>query len=92
MECVNSHERFVRHITELGNRLRKNENAVLLVCLVYDAPIFTPPKPTEQNRVIGDAVRQSIKAGIRVWQVNMSINACGVKLLKYFDITDHLLL
>ncbi|MDR0753726.1 MAG: DNA/RNA nuclease SfsA, partial [Holosporaceae bacterium] len=82
MECVNSHERFVRHITELGNRLRKNENAVLLVCFAYDAPIFTPPEPTEQNRVIGDAVRQYIEAGVKVWQVNMSVTASDVKLLK----------
>jgi DNA-binding sugar fermentation-stimulating protein len=92
MECVNSHERFVRHITELGNRLRENENAVLLICFAYDAPIFIPPKPTEQNRVIGDAVRQSIKDGIKVWQVNMNVDASGVKLLKSFDITDRLLL
>jgi sugar fermentation stimulation protein A len=92
MECTNSHERFVRHITELGNRLRKNENAVLLVCFAYNAPIFTPPESTKQNRLIGNAVRQSIEAGIKVWQMNMNINAYGVELLKYFDITDHLLL
>ena len=91
LECVNSHERFVLHITELGNLLQKNENAILLVCLAYDAPIFTPPEPTKQNRVIGDAVRQSIKAGVKVWQVNMNVNAYDVKLSKYFDITNHLL-
>ncbi|MDR3156293.1 MAG: DNA/RNA nuclease SfsA [Holosporaceae bacterium] len=90
MECTNSHERFVRHITELGNRLQENENAVLLVCFAYDAPIFTPPEPTEQNRIIGDAVRQSVKAGVRAWQVNMNIDAHGVTLLKHFDITDHI--
>ncbi|MDR3179939.1 MAG: DNA/RNA nuclease SfsA [Holosporaceae bacterium] len=88
--CANSSERFVRHISELKNRLQNNENALMLVCFVYDAPIFTPPKRTEQNKIIGDAVRESMKAGVKMWQVNMAINPNGVELLKYFDITDHL--
>ncbi|MDR2781519.1 MAG: DNA/RNA nuclease SfsA [Holosporaceae bacterium] len=90
-ECINSHERFVRHITELGNRLRENESAFMLICFMYNAPIFSPPKRTERNKIIGDAVRQSIKVGMRIWQVNMSIDSIGVNLLNQFDITDHLL-
>jgi sugar fermentation stimulation protein A len=89
-ECVNSHERFVRHITELEHRLQANEKAVLLSCFLYDAPIFTPPEQTKRNQIIGDAVRQSMKAGVRIWQANMSIDPLGVNLLKYFDITNHL--
>jgi sugar fermentation stimulation protein A len=91
-KCISSPERFVRHITELKNRLQDNENALMLLCFVYDAPIFTPPKQTEQNRIIGDAVRQSMKAGVKMWQVNMCINPYGVELLKYFDITNRLFL
>jgi sugar fermentation stimulation protein A len=92
MECVNSAERFVRHVAELEQCCRKNENsALMLLCFVYDAPIFTPPVRTVQNKIIGDAVRQSLNAGVKIWQVNMSIDSSGVKLLKYFDITDHLI-
>jgi sugar fermentation stimulation protein A len=90
MKCVNSVERFVRHVAELAQRCRKNENALMLVCFIYDAPIFTPPARTEQNKIIGDAVRQSLNVGVKIWQANMSIDLGGVKLLKYFDITDHL--
>jgi sugar fermentation stimulation protein A len=92
VECVNSHERFVRHVTELGNRLREHENAVLLLCFLYDALAFTPPEPTKRNKIIGDAVRQSLQAGVKMWQVNMSISPQSVKLLKYFDITERLVL
>jgi sugar fermentation stimulation protein A len=91
MECVNSHERFVRHVTELGNRLRERESAVLLVCFLYDAPAFSPPAQTERNKIIGDAVRRSLQVGVKTWQVNMSITPDGVRLLKYFDITERLI-
>jgi sugar fermentation stimulation protein A len=90
MECVNSHERFVRHVTELGNRLREHESAVLLLCFLYDAPIFTPPKETKRNKIIVDAVRQSLQAGVKMWQLNMGVAPQGVNLLKYFDITKQL--
>jgi sugar fermentation stimulation protein A len=88
---VNSAERFMRHVAELEQRCRKNENALMLVCFIYDAPIFTPPARTEQNKIIGDIVRQSLNAGVKIWQANMSIDPGGVKLLKYFDITDRLI-
>ncbi|MDR2068236.1 MAG: DNA/RNA nuclease SfsA [Holosporaceae bacterium] len=91
MECVNSHERFVRHVTELGNRLLEHENAVLLSCFLYDAPVFTPPEQTKRNKIIGDAVRRSLQVGVKMWQVNLSVTPQGVKLLKYFDITDRLI-
>jgi sugar fermentation stimulation protein A len=86
-----SYERFVRHITELGDRLRESENAVLIVCFMYDAPMFIAPKPTEKTKIISDAVRNSAKAGVKMWQVNMCIDRNGVNLLQYFDIT-HLFL
>ncbi|MDR1334394.1 MAG: DNA/RNA nuclease SfsA [Holosporaceae bacterium] len=90
MKCVSSHERFVRHITELKNRLQEHENAILLSCFVYDAPIFTPPERSERNKMIFDIVQQSLKAGVRIWQINLGIDPYGIKLLRYFDITDYL--
>jgi sugar fermentation stimulation protein A len=91
-EYSSSHERFVRHVTELKNSLQKNERAFMLVCFVYDAPSFKPPAPTEKNKIIGNAVQEALLAGVKIWQINMSIDPQAVSLLKYFDITESLFL
>jgi sugar fermentation stimulation protein A len=90
-ECLTSYDRLVRHMTELVERLRENENAILLTCFVYDAPIFQVPTPTQKNKIIRDVVQRAARSGVKMWQVNMHINLYGVKLLKYFEIT-HLFL
>ncbi|MDR0445034.1 MAG: DNA/RNA nuclease SfsA [Puniceicoccales bacterium] len=80
-------ERFMRHLTDLSDALQGHENAAMLTCFIYDAPVFQIPKPTEKNRIIHDAVRHAIASGVRMWQLNMSIDPYGVSLIKYFDIT-----
>jgi sugar fermentation stimulation protein A len=80
-------ERFTRHVTDLSDALKSHENAVMLTCFIYDAPVFQIPKPTEKNKVIRDAVRHAVASGVKMWQLNMSIDPLGVNLLKYFDIT-----
>ncbi|MDR0392977.1 MAG: DNA/RNA nuclease SfsA [Puniceicoccales bacterium] len=90
-ECLTSYDRLVRHMTELVERLKENENAILLTCFVYDAPMFQVPTPTKKNKIIRDAVQRAARSGVKMWQVNMHIDIYGVKLLKYFEIT-HLFL
>jgi sugar fermentation stimulation protein A len=87
-DCETSHERFIRHLVELQTRLKENENAILALCFLYDAPMFKPPKPTEKNKIIQDTVISSAKSGVKMWQINMSVDPCGVNLLKYFEITQ----
>ncbi|MDR2158075.1 MAG: DNA/RNA nuclease SfsA [Holosporaceae bacterium] len=80
-------ERFIRHVADMGNILKNKENAALLLCFMYDAPTFIVPKPTEKSKVIRETVCKSVEAGVKMWQLNMSIDRHGVNLLKYFDIT-----
>jgi sugar fermentation stimulation protein A len=80
-------ERFMRHLTDLSDAMKSHENAAMLTCFIYDAPIFQIPKPTEKNKIIRDAVRHAIASGVKMWQLNMSIDPRGVNLIKYFDIT-----
>jgi sugar fermentation stimulation protein A len=80
-------ERLIRHIKDLSDSLKDHESAVMLTCFIYDAPVFQIPKPTEKNKIIQDAVRHAIQSGVKMWQVNMSIDPNGVSLTKYFDIT-----
>jgi sugar fermentation stimulation protein A len=81
-------ERFIRHVTDLSDALKKHESAAMLLCFIYAAPIFQIPEPTEKNKVIRDAVQHAIESGVKMWQVNMGIDPYGVNLIKYFDITD----
>ncbi|MDR0755469.1 MAG: DNA/RNA nuclease SfsA [Puniceicoccales bacterium] len=90
-ECLTSYDRLVKHMAELVERLRENENAILLTCFVYDAPMFQVPTPTPKNKIIRDAVQRAARSGVKMWQVNMHIDVHSVKLLKYFEIT-HLFL
>ncbi|MDR2765904.1 MAG: DNA/RNA nuclease SfsA [Holosporaceae bacterium] len=81
-------ERFVRHVTDMADSLRTHKAAILLLCFVYDAPTFKAPPATEKNRVIKDAVLDAVRAGVKIWQMNMGVDRRGVILLKYFDITQ----
>jgi len=80
-------ERFIRHVTDLSDALQGPESAALLCCFIYDAPLFQIPKPSGKNRVIRDAVRHAVRAGVKMWQVNLGLDPRGVRLLRYFDIT-----
>jgi sugar fermentation stimulation protein A len=66
---------------------RQAENAVLLVCFLYDAPCFQAPPPTKKNKMIRNTVRKAAQAGVKMWQVNLRLCPHGVSLLNYFDIT-----
>ncbi|MDR2107538.1 MAG: DNA/RNA nuclease SfsA [Holosporaceae bacterium] len=83
-------ERFTRHVTDMGNILKNRENAAMLLCFMYDAPPFTVPKPRDNGQTlrVAEAVYKSVDAGVRMWQVNMSITVDGVNLLSYRDITE----
>ncbi|MDR2419735.1 MAG: DNA/RNA nuclease SfsA, partial [Puniceicoccales bacterium] len=64
-------ERFIRHVTDLSDALKDHESAAMIMCFIYDAPVFQIPKPTEKNKVIRDAVRHAIASGVKMWQLNM---------------------
>ncbi|MDR1458141.1 MAG: DNA/RNA nuclease SfsA [Puniceicoccales bacterium] len=81
-------DRFIKHIHELGNSLDKNHRAILLTCFVFDAPKFIPPAPSKYNVEIFEAMNDSMKKGIEVWQLNLSIDKFGVEFLRYFEITS----
>lgn len=80
-------ERFVCHVTELGNCMRNNGNAVMILCFMYDAPQFQIPPMSERNKIIADAVFLAVDSGVKILQMNLGIDKNEVSLIKYFDIT-----
>jgi sugar fermentation stimulation protein A len=83
-------DRFIKHVHELGNSLGRNNRAILLTCFVFNAPRFTPPAPDKCNREIFEAMQCSMKKGIEIWQLNLSIDKFGVGFSRYFEITSTL--
>lgn len=84
-----STERFIKHINELAGSLTTNQRAILLVCFIYDNPGFKVEVRSTNSDFVENEVQKCISKGMEIWQVNFSISPEGIKLLKYFDITNN---
>ncbi len=79
-----SFDRLIRHFGDLAKSMHKGSRAVLLMCYMYDAEPFSPPKPDKSSRKIQDAARRASAKGVENWQVNLEIDKKGVTLKRYF--------
>ena len=82
-------ERFIKHINEMAGSLSGHQRAILLVCFIYDNPGFKVEVRSTDSDFVESEVQKCISKGIEIWQVNFSISKEGVRLLKYFDITNN---
>lgn len=78
-------DRFVKHITELGNSLKENQRAILLNCFIYDNPGFKVSERSTHYDEVKAAFDKSMALGVETWQANFEIQPEGVKLIKYFQ-------
>jgi DNA-binding sugar fermentation-stimulating protein len=69
---------------ELRRSLKKGAKAKIVLCYLYDANPFRPPKPDRTNRRILAAARAAEAAGVERWQVNLKVDEKGVSLIRYF--------
>lgn len=79
-----SFDRLIRHMGELRRSLKKGAKAKIVLCYLYDANPFRPPKPDRTNRRILAAARAAEAAGVERWQVNLKVDNKGVSLIRYF--------
>jgi len=79
-----SFDRLIRHMGELRRSLAGRKKAVILMCYLYDAKPFTPPRRNRTNSRILSAARAAERAGVERWQVNLRIDEGGVSLIRYF--------
>ncbi|MFK4300966.1 sugar fermentation stimulation protein A [Paenibacillus sp. RC254] len=85
----NSHERFIKHISELAGSLEANERAILLTCLVYNNQGFRPAMKNKNSHYIKESIYASIQQGIEIWQINFKITSTGVDLVNYYEMTEN---
>ncbi|MER6959513.1 DNA/RNA nuclease SfsA [Streptomyces sp. NPDC000618] len=85
-----STDRLVKHIGELGHSLKSHQRAVLLVCFLYDNPGFRVQASSHHDEV-HSTVAQAVRDGVEIWQVNFRLNASGVRVARYCDLTSQFL-
>jgi sugar fermentation stimulation protein A len=83
-----SHERFIKHISELAGSLKQNERAILLNCFIYENPGYKVTNKSKNSNYIKHVVQSCIKQGIEIWQINFKITHKEVNLLSYFETTN----
>lgn len=79
-----SFDRLIRHMNELRASLAEGMKAVILLCYLYDAKPFKPPRENSTNSRILAAARAAEKAGVERWQLNLAIDKEGVSMIRYF--------
>jgi sugar fermentation stimulation protein A len=89
-QAPTSLERFIRHVSDLGNSLRDNDRAILLTCFMFDAPRFVPPAPSNRNAEVMNTIKKSMARGVEIWQLNLTIDQNGVDFVRCFDISSTL--
>jgi sugar fermentation stimulation protein A len=84
-----STDRLVRHIGELGASLTAHQRAILLICFLYDNPGFQV-QASRRRTTVKAQVSESIRQGVEIWQVNFQLDATGVRVLSYHELTQQL--
>jgi len=90
-QAPTSLERFIKHVSELGNSLRDNDRAILLTCFMFDAPKFVPPAPNRRNSEVVKTVKEAMARGVEIRQLNLAIEQRGVDFVRCFDISSTLI-
>jgi len=79
-----SFDRLIRHMGELRRSLATGKKAIIILCFLYDAKPFRPPRRNAVNSRILNAALAAERAGVERWQVNLRVDAEGVSLIRYF--------
>jgi sugar fermentation stimulation protein A len=79
-----SFDRLIRHMSELKRSLSGGQEAVIVLCYLYNARPFRPPARDQTNSKILTAAADAERAGVERWQVNLRIDCEGVSLIRYF--------
>ena len=85
--AFDSFERLIRHYTEISMQITRGQKAIVLLCNLYNAKPFIPPK-TKGGNVdhVRKAVKEAISKGLEHWQINLQLDLKGIALIDYFKI------
>jgi len=81
----NSFDRLIKHFKDISNSISKDSRAIVLLCFIFNAPVFSPPIKNPEEKIIKAAKKASSK-GLENWQINLKIDKHGIKLIDYFKL------
>jgi sugar fermentation stimulation protein A len=87
---LQSTDRMVRHIGELGRSLGAHERAILLICFLYHNPGFQVLH-SSRHEWVQVQVAEAISQGVEIWQVSFQLDTTGVRVLDHHELTQQLL-
>jgi hypothetical protein len=70
------HYETLRQLSLAGNR------AIIALCFMYDAPLFTPPPVNDWNRDIIDSATHAKQCGVELWQINLRISPDFIEIAR----------
>jgi sugar fermentation stimulation protein A len=82
-----SFERMMRHFTEISEHIPEGKRGIVLLCYIFDAPLFQVP--LAKNSLADEmkaSVRRATEKGVENWQANFKMDQTGVELLGCFKL------
>lgn len=61
----------------------------MMICFLYDNPGFQV-QPSRHHAIVKAQVSEAIRRGVEIWQVNFQLDAAGVRVLTYHELTRQL--
>ena len=83
---LDSTDRLVRHISELGESLAAHQRAILLICFLHDNP-GCQVQPSRHHATVKAQVSQAIQQGVEIWQANFHLDNTSVRVLDHHELT-----
>lgn len=87
---LQSTDRMVRHIGELGRSLADHERAILLICFLYDNPGFQVLH-SNRHEWVKAHVAEATHQGVEIWQASFQLDRTGVRVLDHHQLTQQFL-
>ncbi|MDR0595761.1 MAG: DNA/RNA nuclease SfsA [Puniceicoccales bacterium] len=73
-------DRGLRHFETLADLAKAGHRAIVGLCFMYDAPLFSSPARDKWNAKIIDTIKKTNMSGVENWQINLKISPTSLKV------------
>ena len=83
--------RLEKHLLQLSNLSLKGFRVILLLCFLYNAPLFLPPNSNRYHTIF-KIVHNALQNGLKIWQANFQMTPIGITPLCLKETTSNFLI
>ena len=80
--------RLEKHLLQLSNLSLKGFRVILLLCFLYNAPLFLPPNSNRYHTIF-KIVHNALQNGLEIWQANFQMTPIGITPLCLKETTSN---